>query len=87
MEASHVPKSIRWRIYLQSFNFSLRHIPGKLNILADWLSRQSEEDMTQHPVSTMEPATEPVNLLTTVPGGRKTWKLLNEKISCSRGLC
>jgi hypothetical protein len=39
MEASAVPKVIRWRIYLQSFTFMLRHIPGKQNLVADWLSR------------------------------------------------
>ena len=40
MEASIVPKIVRWRIYLQSFNFYLRHIAGKKNIMADWLSRE-----------------------------------------------
>lgn len=44
MEASEVPKVIRWRIYLQSFHFSLRHIPGKQNIVADWLSRSFSEE-------------------------------------------
>ena len=39
MEASAVPKIIRWRVYLQSFSFLIRHIPGKSNVLADWLSR------------------------------------------------
>jgi len=39
IEASAVPKVIRWRIYLQSFSFMLRHIPGKQNVVADWLSR------------------------------------------------
>eukprot|EP00973_Karenia_brevis_P090539 12403102-Karenia_brevis.AAC.1 len=39
IEASQVPKVIRWRIFLQSFNFQLRHIPGKHNLVADWLSR------------------------------------------------
>ena len=39
IEASLVPKVIRWRVYLQSFNFLLRHIPGKQNTVADWLSR------------------------------------------------
>ena len=39
MEASAVPKVIRWRVYLQSFSFLLRHIPGKHNLVADWLSR------------------------------------------------
>jgi hypothetical protein len=39
MEASLVAKIIRWRIYLQGFTFMLRHIPGKNNVIADWLSR------------------------------------------------
>jgi hypothetical protein len=39
MEQSTVPKIIRWRAYLQSFSFMLRHIPGKQNIVADFLSR------------------------------------------------
>ena len=40
MEASMVPKIMRWRVYLQSFNFQIRHIPGSKNWLADWLSRE-----------------------------------------------
>lgn len=40
MYMSKVPKIIRWHIYLQSFNFLIRHIPGKYNIVADMLSRQ-----------------------------------------------
>lgn len=39
IEASEVPKVIRWRIFLQSFLFTLRHIKGKFNLVADWLSR------------------------------------------------
>ena len=39
MEKSTVPKIIRWRMYLQSFEFLIRHIPGKQNIIADWFSR------------------------------------------------
>jgi hypothetical protein len=39
MEASSVPKIIRWRIFLQSFSFLVRHIAGKANLVADWLSR------------------------------------------------
>jgi hypothetical protein len=40
MEASVVPKIVRWRIYLQSFKFLIRHISGPKNWLADWLSRE-----------------------------------------------
>ena len=39
MEKSTVPKIIRWRMFLQSFDFVIRHIPGKNNIIADWFSR------------------------------------------------
>ena len=39
MNASLVPKIMRWRIYMQSFNFLIRHIKGSLNALADYLSR------------------------------------------------
>lgn len=41
MEASVVPKILRWRIYLQSFQFVIQHIAGKVNTVADWLSRLS----------------------------------------------
>ncbi len=41
MEASVVPKILRWRIYLQSFQFVIQHIAGKANSVADWLSRLS----------------------------------------------
>ena len=40
MEASMVSKIMRWRVYLQSFNFQIRHIPGSKNWLAYWLSRE-----------------------------------------------
>ena len=39
IEASAVPKVIRWRIYMQSFSFQFDHIAGKRNIVADWQSR------------------------------------------------
>ena len=39
MESSQVPIVVRWRVLLQSFIFEVRHIPGKENTVADWLSR------------------------------------------------
>jgi hypothetical protein len=39
IETSLVPKIIRWRIYLQAFDMTIRHIKGKTNFTADWLSR------------------------------------------------
>jgi hypothetical protein len=40
MEASIVPKIVRWRIFLQSFTYLIKHISGPKNWLADWLSRE-----------------------------------------------
>ena len=39
LEQSKVPKVIRWRLFMQSFSFTLAHIPGQRNMVADWLSR------------------------------------------------
>ena len=39
IEASQVPIVVRWRVLLQSFNFTVKHIPGTDNLVADWLSR------------------------------------------------
>ena len=39
LEKSVVPKLIRWKLYLQSFSFDLRHIKGSENVVADWQSR------------------------------------------------
>jgi hypothetical protein len=44
MEASAVPKIIRWRIYLQSFTFTLRHIPGRLMRIVDHCSRHFSDE-------------------------------------------
>ena len=51
IEASLVPKVVRWRVYLQSFNFLLRHIPGKQNLVADWLSRADTVSQVLHLLS------------------------------------
>ena len=39
LEKSSVAKIIRWRMALQNYNFSVRHISGKRNNVADYLSR------------------------------------------------
>jgi phospholipid-translocating ATPase len=39
MESSDASIVVRWRVFLQSFNFMLRDIKGKDNIVADWGSR------------------------------------------------
>ena len=39
LEASSVPKIVRWRLQLQEFDFMIRHIPGKQQVVADYFSR------------------------------------------------
>ena len=39
MAASQSPIVVRWRTLLQSYTFMIRHIPGKDNKVADWMSR------------------------------------------------
>ena len=39
IESSLVPIVVRWRVLLQSYVFDIKHIPGKENTVADWLSR------------------------------------------------
>ena len=47
IESSQVPIVVRWRVLLQSYIFEVKHIPGKENTVADWLSRM----YPTHPVS------------------------------------
>jgi hypothetical protein len=47
IESSQVPIVVRWRVLLQSYIFEVKHIPGKENTVADWLSRKNPI----HPVS------------------------------------
>ena len=39
IESSQSPIVCRWRALLQAFNFKIRHIPGRDNKVADWISR------------------------------------------------
>ena len=45
IETSQSPIVVRWRALLQSFNFLIRHIPGRENRVADWISRMSPPDL------------------------------------------
>jgi hypothetical protein len=94
METSVVPKVIRWRVYLQNFNFMIRHIPGKENVVADWLSRPSRTSVNTISIlapdtsfgANVKPFLTPESLLEQVHGGRvghmgtrSTWLLLNKQ--------
>jgi hypothetical protein len=77
MEMSAVPKIIRWRVYLQSFTFMIRHIPGKLNCVSDWISRWTERELVDVApllVALVEHSaqsyTDPREVLSRVHGGR-----------------
>jgi hypothetical protein len=39
IQMSQSPIVVRWRTLLQSYNFLIRHIPGRDNKVADWMSR------------------------------------------------
>ena len=44
MNASAVGRVQRWLLFLSQFDLKVYHFPGKLNLLADWLSRSIPED-------------------------------------------
>ena len=67
MESSTVPKIVRWRVLLQSFSFSLRHIAGTRNVVADWLSRVHSDDETPTSLSTMYSSPSPSPFLSPLP--------------------
>ena len=49
IETSQVPIVVRWRVLLQSYVFEIKHIPGKDNTVADWLSRMHQLPSTARP--------------------------------------
>ena len=86
LEKSIVPKILRWTIYIRSFNLQIRHIPGKCNTVADWLSRaHTNIPEEQAPVlHNIESTTTMNSLLSQVHGGRaghrgikRTYEALN----------
>jgi hypothetical protein len=86
MENSEVPKIIRWRIFLQSYDMTLKHVAGKDNIIADHLSRlhtHIDVNVVNNAESSEVPT--PETLLGQVHNSRmghngvaRTWKLLTE---------
>jgi hypothetical protein len=76
METSEVPKIIRMRIYLQSFNFTLNHIKGKDNVFADWLSLMEEVEVK--PSSVDEALRRVHNSRVGHHGSLRTWKKLRD---------
>ena len=55
LETSHVPIIVRWRVLLQSYCFTVRHIPGVNNKVADWLSRMYPIVPSVTSVTTLSP--------------------------------
>ena len=55
IESSQVPIVVRWRVLLQSYVFKVKHIPGKDNTVADWLSRMYPVSSTLSHLSTVSP--------------------------------
>ena len=49
IEASLSPIVCRWRALLQSYDFKIKHIPGRENKVADWLSRPDNNTETASP--------------------------------------
>ena len=39
MQKSQAPKIVRWYLFLGNYDFTLKHIAGKDNVIADGLSR------------------------------------------------
>jgi len=92
IHSSEVPKIIRWRVFMQSFVFTIRHIKGSLNTLADYLSRMYSPSDAPSPltggemdqsISVISPYLE---ILKQVHGGRvghwgarETWLQLNKR--------
>ena len=87
IEASESPIVVRWRALLQAYDFKVRHIPGKENKVADWMSRQSAPDESDFVVASIQAPVTPTlgEILETVHRGRalhygaaETWRRAKE---------
>ena len=87
MDTSLVPKVMRWRAYLSSFIFLIRHIPGTQNGFADWLSRMHAptpspiESLSALAVATSDPTFmchQAHDGRVGPPGSRRTWANLSK---------
>ena len=88
IEASQAPIVVRWRALMQSFSFHLRHVPGKENRVADWMSRMGvrEEDTASPEVNVINTTELTLDcILQQVHGGRafhygaaETWRRAKE---------
>lgn len=82
IEQSQNPRVIRWCVFLQGFQFDIKHIPGRTNAVADWQSRLyfvmcgnidgSDVDNVTHILSQVHSA------YTGHHGVKRTWDLLNK---------
>ena len=58
IERSLDAKVIRWKIYMQAFDFMFRHLKGKLNTVADWQSRFYHLDFSEDPLCPLSDSVE-----------------------------
>jgi hypothetical protein len=85
------PKIARWRQWLANFPFFIRHIPGKLNIVADYLSRVHAPLLINTGLASLTSLT-PTEMLENVhartPGGHvgamSTWRAVHAQYPDSK---
>ena len=98
IESSQAPIVVRWRALLQSYQFLIRHIPGRENSVADWMSRMSQYKCDEKESSDIQVVDSDVEqeltleaILQQVHGGRsfhygasETWRRAKELYPAAR---